>query len=63
MLRVLKKEGIILWYDFSYDNPKNPDVKGIKKEEIINLFPNCKFTFNKVTLAPPIVRSTAPRSW
>jgi ubiquinone/menaquinone biosynthesis C-methylase UbiE len=63
MLRVLKKEGIILWYDFSYNNPRNPDVKGIKKKEIINLFPNCKFTFKRVTLAPPIVRFIAPRSW
>ena len=63
MLRVLKKEGIILWYDFSYNNPKNPDVKGIKKKEIINLFPNCKFTFKRVTLAPPLVRFIALRSW
>jgi len=63
MLRVLKKEGIILWYDFSYDNPKNPDVKGIRKKEIIDLFPNCKFNFNRVTLAPPIARFIAPRSW
>ena len=63
MLRVLKKEGIILWYDFSYNNPRNPDVKGIKKKEIIDLFPNCKFTFKRVTLAPPIVRFIAPRSW
>lgn len=63
MLRVLKKEGIILWYDFSYNNPKNPDVKGIKKKEIIGLFPNCEFNFNRLTLAPPIVRFIAPRSW
>ena len=63
MLRVLKKEGIILWYDFSYNNPKNPDVKGIKKKEIIDLFPNCKFNFNRTTLAPAIARFIAPRSW
>jgi len=63
MLRVLKKEGIILWYDFSYNNPRNPDVEGLKKKEIINLFPNCKFTFKRVTLAPPIVRFIVPRSW
>lgn len=62
MLRVLKKEGIILWYDFSYDNPKNPDVKGIKKKEIIDLFPNCEFNFNRVTLAPTLVRFIASRS-
>jgi hypothetical protein len=63
MLLVLKKEGIVIWYDFRYNNPRNPDVKGIKKKEIIDLFPNCKFNFNRVTLAPPIVRFIAPRSW
>ena len=49
-------------YDFSYNNPRNPDVKGIKKKEIVNLFPNCKFTFKRITLAPPIVRFIASRS-
>jgi len=30
MFRGLKKEGIILWYDFiSYNNPRNRDVTGI----------------------------------
>jgi hypothetical protein len=63
MLRVLKNDGIILWYDFIYNNPKNPDVKGIGKKEIISLFPNCKFDFNKITLAPPIARFIAPHSY
>lgn len=63
MLRVLKDNGIILWYDFKYNNPKNPDVKGIKKEEIEVLFPNCSYDFNLITLAPPIVRKLAPISW
>jgi len=62
MLRVLKKEGIILWYDFIYNNTGNPDVKGINKKEIIDLFPNYKYNFNKVILAPVIVRFIAPRS-
>lgn len=63
MLRVLKNDGIILWHDFRYDNPKNPDVKGIEKREIIELFPNCRYDFNKITLAPPIARKLAPISW
>jgi ubiquinone/menaquinone biosynthesis C-methylase UbiE len=33
MLRVLKKEGLILWYDFHVSNPRNPDVQGLKKRE------------------------------
>jgi len=57
MMQVVKKDGIILWYDFTFDNPKNPDVKGIKKSEIKSLFREAKYIdFQKVTLAPPISR-------
>ena len=57
MFEMTKKSGIILWYDFIYDNPWNKDVKGIKKEEIKNLFPkSSKITFYNVILAPPIGR-------
>jgi ubiquinone/menaquinone biosynthesis C-methylase UbiE len=62
MLRVVRDHGIILWYDFRYNNPKNSDVKGIKKKEIKELFPNCRYDFNLITLAPPIVRKLAPIS-
>ena len=49
--------GIILWYDFKYDNPANKNVKGVKKKEIRKLFPNAKkIEFHNVTLAPPIGR-------
>lgn len=52
-----KPGGMILWYDFTFDNPSNKSVKGIKKEEIKALFPgSTNFTFRKVTLAPPIGR-------
>lgn len=63
MLRTLKDEGIILWYDFRYNNPKNPDVKGIEIKEIRELFPNCQYDFNLITLAPPLVRRLAPQNW
>lgn len=62
MLRVLKRDGIILWYDYHVNNPKNPDVKGVKKKEIKQLFPNCSFHFRRITLAPPLVRVIAPYS-
>ena len=35
MLRVLKPDGIILWYDYYRNNPMNPDVRGVKKREIV----------------------------
>ncbi len=56
MLRLLSPKGIILSYDFIYNNPKNPDVKKVSFEEIKNLFGGCSFKFYKVTLAPPIGR-------
>ena len=37
-----KPGGIILWYDFTFDNPKNKDVKGIPLKEIRELFPRRK---------------------
>ena len=63
MLRVINREGIILWYDFRYDNPRNSDVKGIKKGEILTLFPGCDFDFKTTTLAPPLARRLAGFSW
>ena len=56
MLRVLNLEGAIIWYDFRFDNPKNPDVHGIEKNEIADLFPECRVVLHRLTLAPPIGR-------
>lgn len=63
IMRVLKPDGIILWYDFHMNNPKNPDVRGVKKREIYELFPHCQITLERITLAPPLVRLIAPCSW
>lgn len=63
MLRILKPDGIILWYDYFISKPSNQDVRGIGKREVIRLFPNCVCDFNKVTLAPPIARTVAPHSF
>ncbi len=57
MDELLTENGIILWYDFVYDNPKNPDVKGVSKKEVGELFNSYEFiSKKKVTLAPPIGR-------
>jgi SAM-dependent methyltransferase len=63
MLRVLRPGGALLWYDFRYDNPRNPHVRGIEAAEIGTLFPDCRVRLRKTTLAPPIARAVAPRSW
>lgn len=46
--------GGVLWYDFVYDNPRNPDVKGVPLDRIRHLFPEGRVTYWRVTLAPPI---------
>jgi hypothetical protein len=63
MLRVLKPAGIILWYDFLFNNPKNPQVRGIGAREIRALFPDCLVTLRRITLAPPIARRLVPVTW
>jgi ubiquinone/menaquinone biosynthesis C-methylase UbiE len=62
MRRVLKPGGLILWYDFRFDNPWNRDVRGIGKREIRELFPDCTLELRRLTLAPPLARWVAPRS-
>jgi len=53
----------IIWYDYWISKPTNPDVKGVGKKEIKELFPNCKFEFHRITLAPPIARLLVRVSW
>ena len=63
MVRVLKQDGLIVWYDFHRNNPWNPDVCGVKRPEIVQLFPACTVSLRRLTLAPPIARLVAPYSW
>ena len=46
----------MLWYDFIYDNPRNPDVRGIGYGRIRALFPEGRFCKKRITLAPPLSR-------
>ena len=57
MWNFAKPEGGILWYDFTYDNPKNRDVRGIPLKKIKELFPEGKINHWRLTLAPPISRT------
>jgi len=47
----------VLWYDFCFDNPKNPDVAGISKSAVRALFPEGVFESRRITLAPPLARA------
>lgn len=61
MLRVTAPGGLILWYDFHVDNPRNPDVKGVTMGEVRRLFPRCAIEARRVTVAPPLARMLLPR--
>jgi len=63
MLRVVKHDGLILWYDYHVNNPRNPDVRGVKRREIHRLFPDCRIDLERITLLPPLARVLAPYSY
>lgn len=46
----------MLWYDFIYNNPRNPDVRGVPLDRIRQLFPQGRLKYWRLTLAPPINR-------
>ncbi len=57
MWQLLNPNGIILWYDFAFNNPNNKDVRKVNKNELKELFPQAETSeIKKITLAPPIGR-------
>lgn len=63
MIRVLKPNRVIIWHDFRFSNPLNRNAKGIDKDEIMSLFPNCSFSFKSMNLNPLIGRPMARLSF
>ncbi len=62
MVRLVRGDGLILWYDYHVDNPANRDVRGVTSREIRDLFRGCDIELHRVTLAPPLARLVAPVS-
>ena len=62
MVRVMKPDGLIVWYDYFVNNPRNTDVRAVPKRELYALFPGCDIRLQRLTLAPPLARWIAPRS-
>ena len=56
LVRVLKPGGIIIFYDFRYNNPFNKSVKGLRRKDIDILFPNMIKYIHLITLFPPLAR-------
>jgi len=57
MWRWVKPGGGVLWYDFTVDNPRNPDVRGVPLARVRALFPYARVQAQRVTLAPPLARA------
>jgi SAM-dependent methyltransferase len=62
MWRWVKPGGAVLWYDFTVDNPRNRDVRGVPLRRVRGLFPEGRIEARRVTLAPPLAR-VACRVW
>jgi SAM-dependent methyltransferase len=53
----LKPGGAVLWYDFTVNNPRNPDVRGVPLARVRQLFPQAvAWDARRLTLAPPLAR-------
>jgi ubiquinone/menaquinone biosynthesis C-methylase UbiE len=63
MLRILKPDGAILWFDLRVSNPANPNCRGIPAEGIRSLFRGCETWLQATVLAPPLSRRIAGWSW
>jgi hypothetical protein len=61
--RVLGPGGALLWYDFAVNNPSNSQVRKVNGRELRELFPQLSGEIKSITLAPPIARFIAPKSW
>ena len=57
MWRWVKPGGGVLWYDFTVNNPRNADVRGVPLVRVRALFPQGRLQHARVTLAPPIARA------
>jgi len=57
MWRWVRPGGGVLWYDFTVDNPRNADVRGVPVTRIRELFPQGRLSYRRVTLAPPLARA------
>ena len=57
MWRWVRPGGGVLWYDFTVNNPRNADVRGVPLARVRELFPHGEVQARRITLAPPIARA------
>ena len=54
--RVMRPGGGLLWYDFRYHSPANPNVRAMTSASVRMLFPDLTGPLFRVTLIPPLAR-------
>jgi SAM-dependent methyltransferase len=59
MWAAVRPGGGVLWYDFTVNNPRNADVRGVPLPRVRALFPHGTMRARRITLAPPIARRVA----
>jgi SAM-dependent methyltransferase len=57
MWAAVKPGGGVLWHDFTVDNPRNRDVRGVPLRRVRALFPQGRISARRITLAPPLART------
>ena len=57
MWSLLRPGGAVLWFDSAYDNPRNPDVRGVRLPRVRELFPEGDVRAWRVLLALPLARA------
>lgn len=56
MASLMSENGMIISYDFRFNNPKNSDVRGLKPFEIREFWKEKTLRLEYLTIAPPISR-------
>lgn len=59
MWRVLKPGGWCLVFDFRYNNPRNPYVRKLTRQELAGYWPGHSPHYHTLLLAPPVGRALA----
>ncbi len=57
MWQWVRPGGAVLWYDFTVNNPRNADVRGVPLRRVRELFPGGAIVPRRITLAPPLARA------
>jgi ubiquinone/menaquinone biosynthesis C-methylase UbiE len=54
--RVLRPEGVVLWYDMRVPNPRNRETVAVTRGDVHRLFPRFAVDVEPATVLPPLAR-------